>query len=626
MKRRLYSRNPKLIKERIEGKLRDISYGVKTEWKKEMSKPPVDRFKMKPTAIKKFFIFSIVFFLIALAFTAFKFYRGGNTISTENIEINVLGNSFTAGGEELPLQIQITNNNNLPLELSDLLIEYPKGSSGETTGDFVRSRVSVGQIKAGQTVNENAKVTLFGEQGTSKNIKISLEYRVQSSNAIFVKDVSHTVNISSAPISLTVVGPQAVTSGQEIAMTIKINTNASKVAEGILLRVEAPPGFEFGSSEPKTISGDNVWDLGDLASGMEKTVTMRGTMYGQDKEEKSFRFYVGEKDNHDDASIGVVYNSFLHTLAITRPFIEAHLLINGQDQPEFSINNQSIARAQINWVNNLPTKVDDLVIKARITGAALNKNSVTSLSGFYDSASDTVTWDRNTSPELVSVEPGDQGTVDFSFASAPLFSESGPISGSPSITIEVSISAKQPALGNIVSEINNFETKTIKINSDLQLISQALYFEGPLTNSGPIPPKAEQKTTYTLVMSVTNSANAVSNAEVRATLPFYVRYTGVISPSSEDITYNESTKQVLWRLGTVSAGTGLSRDPREVSFQVELSPSISQIGSVPQLLGEAVLTGKDNFSGATLRATRSALNTRLSNDSQFKTGYEVVVQ
>src|SRR3990172_7261530 len=205
VKKTLYSRTTSPRKRR-EGIFHQVSYGIPREWVKETHRAVFKKIKFPPSLMKKFFYFSVVFFCLALAFTFFKFYRGANTISTENIEINVLGNAFAAGGEELPLQIQITNNNNLPLELSDLFIEYPKGS-GESAGDFVRLRKSLGEIRAGETVNNNEKVTLFGEQGVTKDIKISLEYRVQSSNAIFVKEMHHSVNISSAPISLTVDAP-----------------------------------------------------------------------------------------------------------------------------------------------------------------------------------------------------------------------------------------------------------------------------------------------------------------------------------------------------------------------------------------------------------------------------------
>lgn len=94
-----------------------------------------DKFFMKTSRFKKFFIFSVGFFVLALGYAAYIFFAGGNTVSNDNIDISVLGNNFTAGGEELPLVVGITNKNNSPLDLVDLIMEYPKGSSTDLSSD-----------------------------------------------------------------------------------------------------------------------------------------------------------------------------------------------------------------------------------------------------------------------------------------------------------------------------------------------------------------------------------------------------------------------------------------------------------------------------------------------------------
>lgn len=135
-------------------KMRDVSYGgfshqqksdVPDSWKEEENKFNLgEKLLTKTSMFKKFFIFSIIFFVIAIGFASYMFFVGGNTVSNENIDISVLGNAFTAGGEELPLQIEIINRNNSLLELADLLVEYPKGSSGTLAEDTERFRSSLG--------------------------------------------------------------------------------------------------------------------------------------------------------------------------------------------------------------------------------------------------------------------------------------------------------------------------------------------------------------------------------------------------------------------------------------------------------------------------------------------------
>src|SRR3989344_5349676 len=99
-------------------------------WEKKESAEPdfKEKFFMKTSMFKKFFIFSIVFFILALGYASYMFFARGNTVSNDNIDISVLSNDFTAGGEEYPLLLEIVNRNSSSLELVDLVIEYPKSS------------------------------------------------------------------------------------------------------------------------------------------------------------------------------------------------------------------------------------------------------------------------------------------------------------------------------------------------------------------------------------------------------------------------------------------------------------------------------------------------------------------
>src|SRR3989338_234569 len=204
---------------------------VPTSWKGEGIGHHVEKFFMKTSLFKKFFLFSAAFLGVALLYAGYSFIAGGNTVSNDNIDISIIGNTFTAGGEELTLQIEIANRNNSSLDLADLVVEYPKGSDSD---EMERFRESLGTIPAGAIRNENLKLTLFGEQNSSRQIKISLEYRVEGSNAIFVKEKLYDVSISSTPVNLSVDAPSEVSPNQSVIFNIKINLNSAASASNIL--------------------------------------------------------------------------------------------------------------------------------------------------------------------------------------------------------------------------------------------------------------------------------------------------------------------------------------------------------------------------------------------------------
>ena len=60
-----------------------------------------------------------------------------------------------------------------------------------------RDRVTVGTVPAGGKTEQLVNLILFGQQGTTRDINITLEYRVSGSSSIFIKPELYVVNISS---------------------------------------------------------------------------------------------------------------------------------------------------------------------------------------------------------------------------------------------------------------------------------------------------------------------------------------------------------------------------------------------------------------------------------------------
>lgn len=600
---------------------------VPDSWEKD--KAPTStagNFFMKTFVFKKLFLFSLGFFILALSYASYMFFVGGNTVSKENIDITVLGNTFTAGGEELPLIIGITNRNNSPLELVDLIVEYPK-SSGSLTEDTERLRQTLGTIPAGGVRNDNLKVTLFGEQGSIRPIKISIEYRVEGSNAIFVKEKLYEVTINSTPINLSIDAPAEISPSQDISLKVKATINSTKTVPKILLRVDYPAGFQFTKATPSPSFGNNVWNLGDLPPGSLSNISIVGKMVDVfDGEEKTFRVWSGSQSTSDKSSIEAVFNSLQHTVLIKKPFLEARLFVNGVYEREYATDSKSPIQAEIKWTNNLDTKINDLEIRAKISGNAVNRKTINPQQGFYNSIDDVITWSKNSKSEFREVNPGDSGSVFFSVSSLSLFSGVSGLLSSPSIDIEVSVTGKQPLEGNTLKELNNGEAKTVRITSDVGLAAKVLYYSGPFTNKGSIPPQVEKETTYTVVWTLSNTSNNISKGEVHATLPPWIGFMGSISPATENLVYNPSTKEIIWNVGNIPKGAGITSGSKEVAFQVSFTPSLSHVGTRPVLINDAVLTGHDDFANVDVRVNKTSLSTFLANDPAFPPSGDRVVE
>lgn len=315
-----------------------------------------------------------------------------------------------------------------------------------------------------------------------------------------------------------------------------------------------------------------------------------------------------------------------HAVIVKRPFIEAKLLVNGLYQREYTVDSKGQIQAQIEWTNNLDTKINDLSISAKISGNAVNEKTINAQQGFYDSAKDTITWDKNSVRGFSEVNPSDTGSVGFNISLLSLFSAGGGMIIDPTVKIEVSISGKQSSSSFETQNLSNSASSIIRVISDVGFSAKALYFSGPFSNTGPIPPKAENETTYTITWSVSNTANNVSKAVARSSLPSWVRFVGPISPTDEDLNYNPSTKEIVWNVGNIPKGTGITTPDHSVSFQVAISPSLSQVGTKPVLIRDVVLTGHDNFANVDVRANKSSLTTGLDSDPLLPSSGGIVVE
>ena len=611
VKRNLYDPNDKSMSHQTEGVLHQVNHDVSSEWKDSQSNQEdnmKDKFKKPSGSIfKKFFIVALIFFIGALGFAFYKFSSNDTSVSNEKIDIMVIGNSFTKGGDELPLQIEITNNNNANLELANLIIEYPKGAEDNTIDVMRLPRDSIGTIKPGEKVIRNINVKLFGEEKSIRNIKISLEYHPQGSNAIFTKDKYYPITISLAPLSLDIEAPTSTISNQPISFKITALLNTSLSGDNPILQVTYPNNFVFDSAMPIPLLGNSVWDLSSITATNPITVEIKGRLIGQDGEEQVFHAYAGTTSGTNQSVVNVVYSSVLQKVLITKPFLDARILVNGQDQTEYVVSGGQTVNAEIAWANNLSTHITDGQIIVSLSGNVFDKNTVKSNNGFYDSANNQIIWDRNSISDLSEINPGENGIVAFSFKPLSLIGLSNVIKN-PQVSIKVSIKGRQPQLGSTYNDIDNFSEKIVKILSDFQIASSASY------TTGSIPPKAETETNYKITWTLSNSANNITGAQARSALPIYVKWIGLQQGINDNLTYNEVTREVIWNIGSVLPNTGINSN-REVSFIISLKPSLSQVGSVPQLMKEIYLSGKDSFTNTLIKSTQSSITTSLANGS-----------
>jgi hypothetical protein len=622
----LYSRN-KVQRQQVRHSLHSRYYGSAEDWKDEKIEggeaPPPSR--QRTPALSLFFAASVVFFVLSVVAAAVLFLSGSAEVSDENIDIKISGPVAIPGGKELALQVTIKNNNPVALELADLLVEYPEGTrdSGDVSALLPRHRESIGTIKPGEEVRRTIRSILFGEENDPKDIAISIEYRIEASNAIFFKEEGYRVVISSAPLTILFDGPEEVVSGQEVTFDIEVVSNSTALMQNVLLVAEYPFGYELVASDPVAAFDTSVWRLGDIPPGGKRSVRLRGVVIGQDGEERIFRFHSGIASTKEDGDVTAALGAYTAALAIKQPFISLNLALDGNTSEEYVVQAGKQIRADVEWINNLPTQVFDAELVIVLDGNFFDKSSVNVNKGFYDSRSNTIRFSKETLPDLAELAPGQDGRASFSFETLGI--SSGIVLDEPEIKLSASVKGRRISETNVPEAIESTLTRRIQLATDLLLSSRTVYTVGPFANTGPIPPKVETETTYTVIWTLTNSSSAVSGTQVTATLPSYVRWMNVVEPSTEEVSFNPVGGVVTWRAGDVSAHTGSVSAPREVAFQITLVPSISQVDKSIALVGEQRVFATDRFTKAQVGGMGRILTTLLSTDPNVAKLHEKVV-
>jgi hypothetical protein len=590
---------------------------------KEMTKTK----KKRKNLSSLFMLGSLIFFMIALGFALFSFLGDTNNVSPENVVISTSGPVSISGGDDFSLQIVVSNENSTQLESVNLILEYPEGtrSSKDLATPLTQVRESLGVINSGESISYVSRAVLFGSENEKKDIYITVEYRIAGSNAIFFKDRKYEVVISESPVTLSINALGEVNAGQEIEFEVDVASNSETTLEDLMLKITYPFGFKFIESNVEPTFADNSWLIGDLEPEAGRTIKVVGIMEGQDDEERVFHFDVGSQDLNKEREIKTVFLSSSRLVLIKKPFLNLNLVFDGDTSSQRSIiNSSSKVRVDLPWQNNLDSRIDDVEILLKFRGDGINRESISVPDGFYNSSDDSILWSRVTEPNLASIEPGEGGNFYFTFET--LSGNDATSLRYPQLFFDATIRAKRVTQSSSAEKISTSLSKEVAISTDIRLSSRATHYTGVFTNSGPLPPKVGQETTYTIIWSVTNSSNSVSDVIVKATLPPYVRWLNLKEPISEDIQFNPIGGEVIWRIGDLREGTGFDLPVREVSFKTSFLPSLSQLDTRPNLVGKSTLEAWDDFTEQELSFTQNAVNTELFTDSSFQEGHDVVVQ
>ncbi|MFM2414354.1 MAG: hypothetical protein RI911_47, partial [Candidatus Parcubacteria bacterium] len=546
-------------------------------------------------------------------------------VSAADIDLQITGPQTVLAGEVVELQIVVANRSEGTLDLTDLVVKYPTGarSAADFTQDLKSDRLPLGRLAPRSIRRGTVRAVLLGRDGDRQNVAFSLEYRVKGGDIIYTKEADYAVLLTAGALTISVAANKEATTGQETDLEATITSHAVTTLNDVLFKIQYPFGFTQSETAPEP-TADGVWELGDFYPGETRKVHIRGRMVGEDKDKRIFKLSAGTRVNRDKVEVETPLVAYEHTMVVKDPFLATELLINGEAPELFSFQPGVQAKGELKWKNNLTVPITGATIAITVGGTALNKAGVKVEHGFYRSTDSIILWDQQTSEALKVIPPGKSGTLNFTMLSLP--EDDLQHIDNPSFTFDLHAAGRRMNEKGVPENMQATNTHIAKVATKVTLSAAGKYFTSPFPKRGPLPPRVEVETIYGVTFDLKNTSNKVQNAEVTAVLPPNVRWTGVRSPASENIVFDDRLNTITWHVGTLPSGTGIDGDaPRSVSFAIGLVPSASQINEEPDLVKEIRFKGDDIFTGDSVQVAATNVNTRLVEDG-FNEKYADVVQ
>ncbi len=524
-----------------------------------------------------------------------------NVHSREVLKLEILAPSQVEAGTEVLYTVRYKNNGNIRLEEARLIFEFPENSvmSKEEINlpedrFIIRSKekieIILDDIQPGEERTKEFRGVIFGLADSTLTAKARISYRPRNLRARFEAETSQTLIVSDIPLTFEVHLPSRIEPGKRFTFEINYFSRVEHPLSDLRVKIDYPADFKFESSRPRPSFEENEWEIGVLNKGQGGRIEISGFLEGTPPQSKIFRAVLGFWQEGRFVSL----KESIRGVELASPAIFITYQVNGN--PNYIANPGEYLHYEIFFINAERIPLEDLFMTVKLNQEVVDFNHVRPGQGDFQKSVGTILWDSTRVPFLRFLPAEERGEVNFWIKVRDDIAISNPV-----IRAEISL-----------SHVN--QRITTKVNSRV-LLSQKGYFDrGPFTNYGAHPPVIGLPTSYTIHWQVENHQNQIRDGKVRAILTPGVRLSGNVLPQEARISFDPESQEVVWDIGEIPIGTGLTEPILEVFFQVIFDLPIGQGGIITDLISSTRLTGLDAWTGEIVSATSEKVDTTLTNE------------
>ncbi|MGA1047184.1 MAG: hypothetical protein ACO3UU_04185 [Minisyncoccia bacterium] len=543
--------------------------------------------------------------LVGIGLSIGFFYQANQQrFSDQRVRLEITGSSQVLAGEEVEYTLKYINDNQVSLKNSKITVEIPNALIDSSLDILGQNKSEIREYELPELTPMSKgeiiiKGRLIGELGSIHTIKATLNYMPTILTSSFDSKTEFATTIADSPVIVDIQAPLQSVSGDILNYVISVNNRGDNDLNNLELQLEYPDTFAFSSATvAATGNSKNIFTIPNLKSKSSYELTVIGNLGGNQQEIKIIKAKIGESRQ----GAFTLYASSQKSTTLGSPYVNLAQKVT----PTIAVAGDSL-NYTVTFRNNTNVRIGEGFLKVQLDSKLLDLTGLRIRGAEFEPSTSTIIWRANAIPQLKTFAPNEQGEVSFSIPikkTIPIesFQDSNYV-----IKTNVTFESNEIPTALGVNKIIQGNSSEVKLATKLipKVTMAYVSRDSSIINTGPIPLRLAQTTTFTVSLEIENLINDVSGVSFRTSLPENVFWTGKKVVSNGDITYNERTKEIIWNVDKVPANTGLLRPLYRAVFQIGITPTINQLGGEPRLLNGISYTGKDDFTGIDLSGNLS---------------------
>ncbi len=541
------------------------------------------------------FVKILIVFVLVIAAVGYGFWRK-NIYSKEELKLEIFGPREAVLGQEVEYVVKYKNNGEFRLENPNLIFTAPDFSVKDDkifAKEVLESEKLGGAIYPGEEKSFTFKFRVVGKAGDARVASAVLSYQPKNLSARFESATTFTTIMKEVPLDLDMDIASTVEADKDFRFKINYFSNVDWLLTDLRVNMDYPAGYSFSHSTPESFDKDE-WVVPVLNKNQSGTIDVSGRLSGSLNEGKVFRARIGIWKDGQYMQLKEIEKG----TKIVKPTVALRQTINGD--ANYTAKPGEWLHYEIYYKNVSDSELYNLVLIDNLEGDLYDLTTIKSETGNFQTGNNSLVFDWRQNNGLAYLPVMDEGKAEFW------------------VKLKDDLSRlNRPELTNKIMIGPAREEFTTKISSKLELTQKAFYGDEIFGNTGPLPPQAGAPTTYTVTWQVKNYYSNVGAVSARAVLPPEAQLAaGKIFPENqaEKLAYDQTTREIVWTIGDMSAGQGLVSNPLNISFQVAVTPMNSQIGGTAGIIGQAVIKGNDGWTGIPLESIAPAIDTASLSD------------